>query len=127
MRLLSVLLAAAAVLSVAGCGDDGRDVVLQPDGPPPSSATTSTSRTSPTTPPSEALQKVRVTGQVIQDGDCVVVEDDNGITWTIAGDLAADLELRARVQVSGTPDLTATGCGGPLIHAVTVRVLPVVE
>lgn len=130
MRLLPVLLVVAAVLSVSGCGDDPRAVDLQPDGPPPRSATSPpnpTSPTSPTTPPSEGRQKVRVVGQVIQDGDCVVVEDDNGTTWTIGGPYAAEATLHARVQVTGAPDLTATGCGGPLIRATTVTVLPVVE
>lgn len=134
MRQISVLIV-AAVLSVAGCGDEPRDVALQPDGPAPTtatsepvpSATAPSGSTSPTTPPSEGLQKVRVVGQVVQDGDCVVVEDDNGTTWTIGGPHAGEATLHARVQVTGAPDLTATGCGGPLIEAVTVTVLPVVE
>ncbi|PKH42212.1 hypothetical protein [Nocardioides alpinus] len=93
----------------------------------PSTEPTTEPSTGTTTPPSEGLQKVRVVGQVVEDGDCVVVRDDNDITWTIAGELAAELVRHDRVQVTGAPDLRATGCGGPVVTATSVRVLPPVE
>jgi hypothetical protein len=63
---------------------------------------------------------VRVVGEVVQVGDCVVVRDDNDITWTISGELATDLEIGDRVQVTGAPDLAALGCGGPVVRAVRI-------
>ncbi|GAA1912317.1 hypothetical protein [Nocardioides hwasunensis] len=77
-----------------------------------------------TTPPSEGLQKIRVVGEVVQTGDCVVVRDDNATTWTIEGEGADGLSPGDRVSVTGAPDLTATGCGGPLVRARTISVLP---
>ncbi len=123
------------VLSVAGCGDrdasptdasptdtsptdDPTDESAEPSAPP----STDEPSTAVTTPPSEALQKVRVVGEVIEVGDCVVVEDDNAITWTITGERSGELELGARVQVTGTPDLRTQGCGGPIVRARTIVV-----
>lgn len=79
--------------------------------------------TTTTTPPSGALERIRVVGEVVSGGDCVVVRDDNGITWTVTGEGAEKLASGARVQVTGTPDLRATGCGGPLVTARTITVL----
>ena len=125
--LLGSVAAAVLVLSFTGCGGEP-DVSTSDPGSSAEPAKPSTEPTAgTTTPPSEGLQKVRVVGQVVKDGDCVVVRDDNLITWTIAGDLAADLVLHDRVQVTGAPDLRATGCGGPIVTATSVRVLPPVE
>ena len=125
--LLGSVAAAVLVLSVSGCGGEP-DVSTSGPGSSAGPAKPSTEPTTgTTTPPSEGLQKVRVVGQVVEEGDCVVVRDDNRITWTIAGDLAADLVLHDRVQVTGAPDLGATGCGGPIVTATSVRVLPPVE
>jgi hypothetical protein len=126
--LLGSVAAAVLVLSVSSCGG-GSD--MSATDPRTSAEPTVEPSMDPsagtTTPPSEGLQKVRVVGQVVEDGDCVVVRDDNQITWTIAGDLAADLVLHDRVQVTGAPDLRATGCGGSVVTATSVRVLPPVE
>ena len=134
--LLGSVAAAVLVLSVSGCGG-GSDVSATDPGSSPEPTTSApaepttqpspTPSTSATTPPSEGLQKVRVVGRVVQVGDCVVVRDDNGITWTISGGLAAELVLDDRVQVSGAPDLRATGCGGPVVEARSVAVVPPVE
>lgn len=82
---------------------------------------------SPTTPPSEGLEKLRVVGEVVGVGDCVVVRDDHGTTWTVTGDDVEKLVLHDRVQATGTPDLTATGCGGPLVAVTRLTVLPLTE
>ena len=66
-------------------------------------------------------------GRVTGVGDCVVVLDDNLTTWTITGPLASELLLHDRVQVTGTPDLTAMGCGGPVVQAARTSVLPPVR
>lgn len=96
----------------------------EPGGTTPTPTTTPTpDPTATTTPPSGALERIRVVGEVVSGGDCVVVRDDNGITWTVAGDGAERLAPGARVQVTGTPDLRATGCGGPLVTARTITVL----
>lgn len=121
-------------LPLAGCGgpDDGPgDVAREKESSAstPSAEPTSPDPTSPapttttTTPPSEGLEKVRVVGEVRETGDCVVVEDDDATTWTITGDLAAGLAPGDRVQVTGTPDLVATGCGGPVVQATVVTVV----
>lgn len=138
-HLLGTVLACALLVVTAGCGEqEGADA---PGGatdaptastPTTSTPTTSTPTTSPsdrpdgqqTTPPSEGLQKTRVVGQVAQIGDCVVVRDDNGTTWTITGPLSADLVLDDRVGVTGTPDIAAMGCGGPVVQASRIDVLP---
>ena len=75
-----------------------------------------------TTPPSEAMEKIRVVGVVVSTGDCVVLRDDNGITWTVTGSGTAQLEAGVRVRVTGTPDLRAEGCGGPLVRAAAIAV-----
>ena len=125
-----------AVLLTAACGtQDGGGTAASdssapghdagtgsPPSTPSSSATPPT--TPPTTPPSGQLAKVRVVGEVIGTGDCVVVRDDNQITWTITGPKASSLVLHDRVQVTGTPDLRALGCGGPVVQAVVTTVLP---
>ncbi len=124
---LVVLLA----LSTAACGDrslgdratESAPEPGTPSATTPPEATPSATTPSATTPPSEALQKIRVVGQVIEVGDCVVVRDDNEIAWTISGDLAADLVLGGRVQVTGAPDLVAPGCGGSVVTAARVVVL----
>ncbi len=108
-RLL--VLAVLLTLSAAGCGGEGQG------------GSTSDPSASATTPPSEALQKVRVVGEVVEVGECVVVRDDNAITWTITGDPATALVLGDRVQVTGTPDLVAPGCGGSVVVAARVTVL----
>lgn len=131
-HLLGTVLACSVLACVTGCGDDPRDVVLQPDGPAPSATTGASSPTdsptdSPTKPPTEGLEKLRVVGQVVEVGDCVVVRDDNGTTWTMTGDLARELVLDDRVQVTGTPLLAATGCGGPPVEVARVTVLPLPE
>ncbi len=87
-HLLGTVLACSVLACATGCGDDPRDVVLQPDGPPPSATTGASTRPAPTTadaptdsptkPPTEGLEKLRVVGQVVEVGDCVVVRDDNG-------------------------------------------------
>ena len=126
-----------AVLLTAACGtQDGGGTTASdssapgPDagtGDPPSSPPSTPSSnpaTPPTTPPSGQLEKVRVVGEVIGTGDCVVVRDDNQITWTITGPKASSLVLHDRVQVTGVPDLRALGCGGPVVQAVVTSVLP---
>ncbi|MDZ5661320.1 hypothetical protein SFC79_06030 [Nocardioides sp. S-58] len=97
--------------------DPTTEPTTEPTKPPPTEPTAGT-----TTPPSEGLEKVRVVGEVVQVGDCVVVRDDNAITWTITGPPAADLVAGDRVAVTGAPDLVATGCGGPVVEASVVRV-----
>ncbi len=57
----------------------------------------------------------------------MVVRDDNGTAWTMTGDLARELVLDDRVQVTGTPLLAATGCGGPPVEVARVTVLPLPE
>lgn len=126
LRTLAVTLTVLLSLSAAGCGDRGPDAsavdpAAEPTTASPSGTTTPTAE--PTTPPSEALQKVRVVGEVIEDGDCVLVRDDNAITWTITGDLASDLVVGDRVQVTGSPDLVALGCGGSVVIAARVTVV----
>lgn len=115
-------LAALLALSTAGCGDQEQDGSATEPVTKPTTRSSSPS-SSPTTPPSEALQKIRVAGEVVEVGDCVVVRDDHTITWTITGDLAADLVLGDRVQVTGTPDLVTLGCGGSVVTAARVTVL----
>jgi hypothetical protein len=66
-------------------------------------------------------------GRVTAVGDCVVVRDDNGTSWTITGPLASELVLHDRVQVTGTPDLTSLGCGGPVVQAARTSLLPPVR
>ena len=134
LTLASTTLAAVMLLSACGTQDgSGRDPGTDPDGTnTPTSTTSSTPTTTPTdqptdqptTPPSEQLEKVRVVGRVTGVGDCIVVRDDNGTTWTITGPLASELVLHDRVQVTGTPDLTAMGCAGPVVQAVRTSVLP---
>ncbi|NYE38941.1 hypothetical protein F4692_004096 [Nocardioides cavernae] len=128
---LRTAFACSVLLLGAGCGD--RD----PDEPTPGTRASQTPAQTPaqtptqtptqtqgqTTPPSEGLQKVRVVGVVERTGDCVVVRDDNDITWTIAGADAKDLPAGERVAVTGAPDLAATGCGGPLVRATSVSPL----
>ena len=120
--LLRSVAAAVLVLSVSGCGG-GPDV----SAPDPTTSAGPAEPTGPTsgitTPPSEGLQKVRVVGEVVEVGDCVVVRDDNDITWTIAAGPAVDLVRGDRVQVTGVPDLSGTGCGGPVVTATRVTVL----
>lgn len=131
---LGTVLACSLLVVLTACGtDDGAPDVgresSEPSGPattsspPPTSSPSSSPTSSPSTPPStpsEAMQKVRVVGVVVQDGDCVAVEDDNGTTWTIAGEPAAGLRVGDRVQVTGAPNIAATGCAGPLIEASRV-------
>ncbi len=66
------------VLSVPGCGDrDAGPTGADPtdESTKPTSPSTAHARsTAATTPPSEALEKIRVVGEVIEVGDCVVVE-----------------------------------------------------
>lgn len=140
MLRLGPALACSLLVLTAGCGEeDGRatdpGTTTSPTSSPatsptdtPTSAPTPSPSASPsspaTTPPSGALDKVRVVGRVVRADDCVVVEDDNATTWTIGGPLGDGLEVGERVQVTGTPDLTATGCGGPLVEAVRAEVLP---
>jgi hypothetical protein len=126
----------AAVMLLGACGTQdgsGRDSGTDPDGTTPGRSTSTSTPTStptttptdqPTTPPSGQLEKVRVVGRVTGVGDCVVVRDDNGTSWTITGPPASELVLRDRVQVTGTPDLTAMGCAGPVVQAVRASVLP---
>lgn len=134
MLRLGPALACSLLVLTAGCGEeDGRATAPGTTTSPTSSpATTSAPTPSPsaspsspaTKPPGGALDKVRVVGRVVRADDCVVVEDDNATTWTIGGPLGDGLEVGDRVQVTGTPDLTATGCGGPLVEAVRAEVLP---
>ncbi|WP_110241785.1 DUF5818 domain-containing protein [Nocardioides gilvus] len=88
--------------------------------PRPTTSTPTRSRT--WTPPSEGKQKIRVSGEIIRTGDCVVVRDDNSITWTLTGDQTKDLEVGDRVRVTGAPDLGAKACGGPLVRTTSVTV-----
>ena len=131
-HLPALALAALVCLATSGCGED--EDCCAPVEPRASQETPSALPTTPTeptggvtTPPSEGMERIRVVGQVVEVGDCVVVRDDNRITWTVGGDLAGELVLHDRVDVTGAPDLRATGCGGPLVGAVSVRVLPPVE
>ena len=134
LTLASTTLAAVMLLSACGTQDgSGRESATDPDGTTPGRSSSTTTPTStptdeptdqPTTPPSGQLEKVRVVGRVTGVGDCVVVRDDNRTTWTITGPLASELVLHDRVQVTGTPDLTAMGCAGPVVQAVRTSVLP---
>jgi len=130
LTLASTTLAAVVLLSACGTQDSsGREPRTDPDGPAPGRSSSTTTPTGtptaePTTPPSGQLEKVRVVGRVTGVGDCVVVRDDNRTTWTVTGPLASELVLHDRVQVTGTPDLTAMGCGGPVVQAVRASVLP---
>jgi hypothetical protein len=124
-HLLGTIAACSLLVALASCGtDEGSEYPDLSDGPPPTSTTpsepTSQSTSQPPSTPSEALEKVRVVGEVVQDGDCVAVEDDNGTTWTIAGEAAAGLVAGDRVQVTGTPDIAAMGCAGPLLKVTRV-------
>lgn len=74
------------------------------------------------TPPSEGKQKIRVVGEITRTGECVVLRDENAITWTIAGEKTAQLQVGDRVRVTGAPDLGTTGCGGPLVRATDITV-----
>lgn len=134
-HLLGTVLTCVLLVPTAGCGQDGgQDSVAteSPTSSSPSPSTPESTMPSPTdrpdgqqtTPPSEGLQKTRVVGQVAEIGDCVVVRDDNGTTWTITGPLAADLVLDDRVGVTGTPNIAAMGCGGPVVEASRIDVLP---
>lgn len=130
MHRLGIALACGVLALLTGCGtqdsggpaDSPSDGAGNPTREPPSAPTGQPTR-KPTVPPSGALQKVRVVGEVVQVGDCVVVEDDNATTWTITGDRARELVAGDRVAVTGTPDLTATGCGGPLVQATRITVV----
>ncbi len=131
-RTSVVATTALLVLLGAGCTDGGSTTAARdPDaGTPRTSSPTSPAPSTPpgpsgsaTTPPSEGLEKLRVDGEVVQVGDCVVVEDDNATTWTIIGEQAGGLVLGARVQVTGAPDLTALGCGGPVVRASRIAVV----
>ncbi|WP_210650946.1 hypothetical protein [Nocardioides sp. SYSU D00065] len=127
-RTPPVLATALLALVVTGCGAGERATEVATDARDLSTAslepTTLSQPTQGTTvPPSEGLEKVRVVGEVAQVGNCTVVEDDNAITWTITGDRAASLEVGDRVQVTGTPDLVALGCGGPVVRASVVTVV----
>ncbi|MCW2738797.1 hypothetical protein [Nocardioides sp.] len=127
-RASAVVTTAVLVLLVAGCADGGGSTTAEdPEGDTPRSSSPTTSSPPPTppptTPPSDGLQKLRVVGEVVQVGDCVVVEDDNATTWTIVGEPATGLVLGDRVQVTGAPDLTALGCGGPVVRASRVTVV----
>lgn len=121
--IISSIATVVLVASASGC-DGGGDVSATDPAttgtPTPPSTEPSTSTT---TPPSEGLEKIRVVGEVVEVGDCVVVRDDNDLTWTIAGDLAPDLVSGDRVQVAGAPDLAAEGCGGPIVLATRITVL----
>lgn len=137
-RLLAGLV--VVLVAGAGCGErtaDGvpADAEPAPKNSDPAPTTTKpttpllptrpskpTAPTKPTVPPSEGQQKIRVVGEITSVGDCVVVRDDNAITWTISGKGAGSLAEGDRVQVTGAPDLRATGCGGPLVIATTVTV-----
>lgn len=134
-HLLGTVLTCVLLVPTAGCGQDGgQDGVAteSPTSSSPSPSTPESTMPSPTdrpdgqqtTPPSEGLQKTRVVGQVAEIGDCVVVRDDNGTTWTITGPLATDLVLDDRVGVTGTPNIAAMGCGGPVVEASRIDVLP---
>lgn len=138
-RLGTVLAAALtpALLLTAGCGEqdsrppDGSAAATDP-APPAAEPTTEPTpepapTTEPTTPPSGALEKTRVVGRVEDLGDCLVVRDDNDTTWTITGPLTGDLVVDDRVQVTGTPDIVAMGCGGPVVKATRVMTLPPAE
>lgn len=117
-----------ALLAAAGCGDQSTP---GPATPTESSETPGTDRptgqppktTKTTVPPSEGKQKIRVVGEITSIGDCVVLRDDNDITWTLTGEKTLQLRVGDRVQVTGAPDLTATGCGGPLVAATTITVV----
>ncbi|MBS2940278.1 hypothetical protein KDN32_21290 [Nocardioides sp. J2M5] len=126
-HLLGTALACSFLALTAGCGDEPRDAAPQPDGSPTSTSRTPEPTASPTKPPSEGLEKLRVVGLVVEVGDCVVVRDDNGTTWTMTGDRAGDLTLDERVQVTGTPQLAATGCGGPPVEVSRFTYLPLPE
>src|SRR4051794_21938868 len=106
MHRLTTTLATAALLGmlVAGCGEEQPGPTSTPAGARADGSTTDTTpagtpagsptgdpATSPTVPPSDGLEKVRVVGEVVRDGDCVVVRDEHAITWTISGDGSAAL------------------------------------
>ena len=119
-RSLGTVIACSLLVAPTGCGTDEGSNSPDRAAEPTSTSTTTQPTTPPTKPPSEALEKVRIVGEVVQDDDCVAVEDDNGTTWTIAGDAASGLRVGDRVQVTGTPDIAAMGCAGPLVKATRV-------
>lgn len=116
---LGTALACATLVVLTSCGS-ATAPPTSTRATPPTPTPTPTPTDAPTTPPSDAAQKIRVVGEVVQDGDCVAVEDDGGTTWTIAGEAAAGLSVGDRIQVTGIPDLAATGCAGPLVEALRV-------
>lgn len=120
MRPITATAAALLLLLLGACGDPDR-AARGTEEPTPTPTATPTSGT--TTPPSEGLEKIRVVGEVVQVGDCVVVRDDNATTWTVTGAQSAELRMGSHVQVTGAPDLTATGCGGPLVLAAAITVV----
>ncbi|MGN0064846.1 MAG: hypothetical protein ACI379_11435, partial [Nocardioides sp.] len=125
LRLATGALAALLLLAVGGCGDEDPGTAGRTTPTPESTSTppTSTRTNPPTTPPSGPAQKVRVTGEVVRTGDCVVVRDSNGITWTVQGAGAEKLTEGESVLVVGAPDLTATGCEGSLVRATRITSL----
>lgn len=116
--LLLVLTACGSTTSDGGPSTGGSDPEATASGTP-----TPTPTPSRPTDPSEAAKKVRVVGEVVTDGDCVSVRDANDVTWTLAGAGTQALRVGDRVQATGTPDIRATGCNGPLITVRTMRVL----
>ena len=127
MRPITATTAVLLLLLLGACGNPDRAARATEEPTATPTATSSTPASEPTssttTPPSEGLEKIRVVGEVVQVGDCVVVRDDNATTWTVAGEQSAELRMGSRVQVTGAPDLTATGCGGPLVLAAAITVV----
>lgn len=128
MRPLTATTAALLLLLLGACGNRDRAAsgTEEPTVTPTATSSTPTvtePTATTTTPPSEGLEKIRVVGEVVQVGDCVVVRDDNATTWTVTGEQSAELRMGSRVQVTGAPDLTATGCGGPVVLAATITVV----
>ena len=128
MRPIAATTAALLLLLLGACGNPDRAArgTEEPTATPtaaPSTPTATEPTASTTTPPSEGLEKIRVVGEVVQVGDCVVVRDDNATTWTVTGERSSELRMGSRVQVTGAPDLTATGCGGPVVLAAAITVV----
>jgi hypothetical protein len=132
MRTTTAATAALLLLLLGACGEEDRATrgteeptatTATPTVTPTATPTATEPTASTTTPPSEGLEKIRVVGEVVQVGDCVVVRDDNATTWTVTGEQSGKLRMGSRVQVTGAPDLTATGCGGPVVLAATITVV----